>query len=264
MNALFSTGVGRWNLVSFLIEKLGIEGKPSAIAVTIGGVLLCMVIPYLLGSFNFGLIISQRKYHDDIRTHGSGNAGTTNMLRTYGKGAAVLTLLGDMMKALVAVSLGYLVLNLNYLGVDPISEESVWIHDSAGAAIAGLFVMLGHMFPIFYKFKGGKGVATSGMVILMISRPTFLILIVLFAIIVLGTRYVSLGSVMCMALYPLVLSAFSRGQNGTACLTAVIMAALVIYMHRANIKRLWEGKESKISLGKGKKQTNTDADTEKS
>jgi len=253
MNALFTTGVGQWNLVSFLIEKLDIEGKPAAIAVTIGGVLLCMVIPYLLGSFNFGLIISQRKYNDDIRTHGSGNAGTTNMLRTYGKKAAVLTLLGDMMKAFVAVGLGYLVLNLNYQGTDPVTEETVWIRDAAGAAIAGLFVMLGHMFPCFYKFKGGKGVATSAMVILMISWPSFLILLFTFVVIVLGTRYVSLGSVMCLALYPVILTAFSGGQNGTACLTAVLMAVLVIYMHRANIKRLWNGQESKISLGRKKK-----------
>ena len=264
MNALFANGVGRWNLVSYLIGKLGVEGKPAAIAVTLGGVLLCMVIPYLLGSFNFGLIISQKKYNDDIRTHGSGNAGTTNMLRTYGKGAAVLTLLGDMMKALVAVGLGYLILNLNYKGIDPVTEETVWIRDSAGAAIAGLFVMLGHMFPIFYKFKGGKGVATSAMVILMMSPPTFLILLAIFVIIVLGTRYVSLGSVMCLALYPLVLSAFSRGQNGTACLVAVLMAALVIYMHRANIKRLWQGKESKISLGKGKKKVDVDTSAKNS
>ena len=253
MNALFANGIGQWNLVSFLIEKLGIEGKPTALAVTIGGVLLCMVIPYLLGSFNFGLIISKRKYNDDIRTHGSGNAGTTNMLRTYGKTAAILTLLGDMLKAFVAVGLGYLILNLNYQGVDPVTEETVWIRDAAGAAIAGLFVMLGHMFPCFYKFKGGKGVATSGMVILMISWPTFLILFAIFVIIVLGTRYVSLGSVMCLALYPVILTAFSGGQNGTACLAAVLMAVLVIYMHRANIKRLWKGQESKISLGKKKK-----------
>ncbi len=260
MNALFANGVGQWNLVSFLIEKLELEGTLGATAVTIGGVLLCMIVPYLLGSFNFGLIISQKKYNDDIRSHGSGNAGTTNMLRTYGKKAAVLTLLGDMMKAFVAVGLGYLILNLNYQGIDPVTEETVWIRDSAGAAIAGLFVMLGHMFPCFYKFKGGKGVATSGMVILMISWPSFLILFVIFVIIVLGTRYVSLGSVMCLALYPVILTAFSGGQNGTACLTAVLMAVLVIYMHRANIKRLWQGQESKISLGKGKKKKD-DTDT---
>ena len=252
MNALFTTGVGQWNLVSFLIEKLGVEGKPAATAVTLGGVLLCMVIPYLLGSFNFGLIISNKKYNDDIRTHGSGNAGTTNMLRTYGKGAAILTMLGDMLKAVVAVALGYLILNLNVVSADGASPAS----DPLGAAIAGLFVMLGHMFPCFFKFKGGKGVATAAMVILMIHPISFVVCLLTFIIIVVGTKFVSLGSIMGLILYPIVLNAFepSRGSN----VFAIIMAVLVVWAHRENIKRLLAGKESKISLFKKKPAPDTD------
>ncbi len=251
---------GKWNLVSYLIKTLGVEGTPTAAWIVVGGVLICIVIPYLLGSLNFGLIISRRKFHDDIRQHGSGNAGTTNMLRTYGKKAAIITLLGDMLKAFVAVSIGYLVADIN---VEATTEagEVVRVIDHYGAAIAGLFVMIGHMFPIFYKFKGGKGVATSGMVVLMLSPLSFAFCFGTFLIIVIGTKYVSLGSCMGMIFYPIILRAFSGGQNGTAQLTAVLMALLVVFMHRENLKRLAAGKESKLSLGKKKKAAEAVAGT---
>ena len=250
-------GIGQWTLVSYLIEKFGIGGTPAAALMTVGGVLFCIIIPYLLGSFNFGLIISRKKYHDDIRQHGSGNAGTTNMLRTYGKGAAVLTLLGDMLKAVIAVAIGYLVVGVNNSNV----EGTVHYVDQFGAAIAGLFVMMGHMFPIFYKFKGGKGVATSAMVILMISPISCLICFVIFLIIVIGTKFVSLGSCMGLLLYPIILSAFSGEQNPTARILAVAMAMLVLFAHRENLKRLRAGTESKLSFGR-KKKTEPGADSE--
>ncbi len=238
--------IGNWNLVSYVNQELGLSGTPWASVVTIAGILVCMVIPYLLGSFNFGLIISKKKYNDDIRTHGSGNAGTTNMLRTYGKGAAVLTLLGDMLKAFVAMAIGYLVL---YTKVEV--EPGVIFEDKLGPAIAGLFVMLGHVFPCFYKFKGGKGVATAAMVVLMLNPIVFLILMAIFLIIVIGTKYVSLGSVMGMMMLPIVLTAFEG--PGSASIFSVFMALLVIWKHKDNIKRLREGKESKISFGSKKK-----------
>ena len=111
--------------------------------------------------------------------------------------------------------------------------------------------MLGHMFPIFYKFKGGKGVATSAVVVLMISPLTFLICFVCFVVIVAGTKFVSLGSMIGMMIYPLILSAFAP-QKGSAILCACAMAALVVFMHRENIKRLRDGKESKLNLFKKK------------
>lgn len=240
--------MANWNLVDYINIRFGLNNTPWAAVVLIGGVLICMIIPYLLGSLNFGLIISKKKYNDDVRQHGSGNAGTTNMLRTYGKGAAVATLLGDMLKALVAVAIGYLVLNAKV--IDPQTGELLF-KDKMGAAIAGLFVMLGHVFPIFYKFKGGKGVATAAMVVLMLNPIVFLILLAIFVIIVVGTKYVSLGSVMGMMLFPIVLTAFEG--VGTASLISVLMALLVIWKHKDNIKRLREGKESKISFKSKKK-----------
>lgn len=206
-----------------------------------------MIIPYLLGSLNAGLILSRKKYHDDIREHGSGNAGTTNMLRTYGKKAAIITLLGDMFKAFVAVSLGYLILDTSIY-----ENGAMLFANHSGAAIAGLFVMIGHMFPIFYKFKGGKGVATSAVVVLMISPVSFLFCFSTFVIIVVGTKYVSLGSCMGMIFYPIILKAFSGEENPTAQIMAVLMACLVVFMHRENLKRLSQGKESKLSFGKKK------------
>ena len=257
-------GIGQWTLVSYLIEKLNAEGTPTASLITIGGILLCIVVPYLLGSVNFGLIISNKKYNDDIRTHGSGNAGATNMLRTYGTKAAVLTMLGDMAKAALAVSLGYLIVGINAQVVEP-NGLTYRMVDNFGAAIAGLFVMLGHMFPIFFKFKGGKGVATSGMVILMISPITCLCCFLVFIVVVLGTRYVSLASVMGMSLFPVFLNTWSHvydpPRNSTACMISIVMAVLVVYMHRENLKRLLAGTESKISFKK-KKATEESADTD--
>lgn len=246
-------GIGTWNLVSYLIDKLGVQNTPAATAVTIGGILLCIIVPYLLGSLNFGVMISQKHYRDDVRTHGSGNAGATNMLRTFGWKAAVLTMAGDMLKAVIAVGLGYLIVGVNAQITDA-NGVSYRMVDQFGAAIAGLFVMLGHMFPIFFKFKGGKGVATSGMVIIMISPITALVCLIVFLIVVIGTRYVSLGSVMGLSLYPIVLNAWSHAydppRNPTACMISVVMAVLVVFMHRENLKRLANRTESKISFKK--------------
>ncbi len=241
------------NLTFYLIEKCHLDGAAKA-AVIVGGVFLCMLIPYLLGSFNFGLIISKARYNDDIRAHGSGNAGTTNMLRTYGKRAAVLTLLGDMLKAAVAVIFGYLVADYSVLLTNTETGETLRFVNHYGAAIAGLFVMLGHMFPIFYRFKGGKGVATSAMVVLLISPLSFPFCFAVFVIIVVGTKYVSLASCMGMIFYPIILSAFSGDNNPVAKIMAVIMATLVVFMHRENLRRLTQGTESKLYLSKKKRE----------
>lgn len=205
-------------------------------------IVLCAVIPYLLGSINTSIVLSRLMYHDDIRKYGSGNAGATNALRTYGKKFGALTLLGDLLKAAIATIIGSLLL---------------WGH--MGGAIAGLFVMIGHIFPVFYKFKGGKGVACAAAVIFFLEPVSFVILGTFFLIIVLGTRYVSLGSCMCIALFPVIATAIEKlyiaftGQKLAAIpVVGVLMAAMVIYMHRANIKRLLDGKESKLSFGKKK------------
>lgn len=199
------------------------------------GVILSAVIAYLIGSVNFGVLISKLAYRDDVRSHGSGNGGMTNMLRTYGRGAAAVTFLGDAFKAALSI----LVVGRMLAGQ--------W-----GADIAGLACVLGHVFPIYFHFKGGKGVVTVAVMILCQNPFVFLTLLVIFIIIVLMTKYVSLGSCMCMIVYPYVLYRVT-GSYGSHIIIAMITAFFVVWRHRDNIKRLREGKENKISLSKKKK-----------
>lgn len=194
---------------------------------------------YLLGSLNFALIISKLKFHDDIRNYGSGNAGMTNMLRTYGKAAAAFTLLGDAAKAALAIVVGAL------------------LNGMIGAYLAGFFCILGHMYPVYYKFKGGKGVVTSAVLVLMLDWRVFLVLFAIFFLIVASTRYVSLGSIMCMLIYPLLLYNFNG--PGINILFALAIAVLVIFKHRENIKRLLERRENRISFGSKKKKPKADS-----
>ncbi len=206
----------------------------TLLAVWIVGALLCAVTAYLLGSLNFAIIISGRQYKQDIRNYGSKNAGMTNMMRTYGKKAAALTLLGDALKAVFAGLIGYALLG------------------QLGAYIAGCACVIGHMFPVFYKFRGGKGVVTTAASVLMCNPFVFLILLICFIAIVAGTRYISLGSVMCMLVYPFLLSAIDTWLLGGCpyVLFALLTSVLVIFKHRENIKRLREGKENKFSFKK--------------
>lgn len=206
-------------------------------------ILLCIVIPYLLGSVNFALVISNTFYRDDIRKYGSGNAGMTNMLRTYGKAAAAGTLLCDMLKATISVLLGQLL--YNSFGI--------------GGYLAGFFCVLGHIFPIFFKFKGGKGVATVAAMVLTLDPVCFLLLITLFILIVATTRFVSLGSVVCCMLYPILTykladAGLSGWGKGFPVLISFAVAATVIFMHRENIKRLINHTENKISFSKKDKE----------
>lgn len=231
-----------WNLYSFLIDKFALGNTQTALYLMLAGVILCIILPYLIGSINPAIILSKKIYHDDIRSHGSGNAGATNTLRTYGVKMAALIFGLDLLKAVLAVIIG-----------------SIIISREVGGAIAGIFVILGHTFPIYYKFKGGKGVASLAGVVLVLSPITFVILIALFIAIVCLTRFVSLGSVMCALLLPLVQSAFYP-KNGFITLACIVIMALIVFMHRENIKRLLVGKESKISFG-SKKKTETDGDS---
>ncbi len=197
---------------------------------------LCGLIAYLLGSLNFGIIISTKKFKDDIRSHGSGNAGTTNMMRTYGKTAALFTILGDFLKAVVAIFIVGRLLGGNY-----------------GSYIAGLGCVLGHCFPLYYKFRGGKGVAVMAMMVLCTNPLVFAVLLVMFVLIVGFTKYISLGSIICMLIYPLILYRFSGA--GIPIIISVILALLIIFLHRTNITRLREGTESKFSF-KSKEKIN--------
>lgn len=235
----------QWNLVGKLALLWGAQNE-SVMLLAALGVLLCAVGGYLLGSLNSAIIISHLFLRRDIRAHGSGNAGATNMLRTYGTKYAVLTMVFDMLKGTVATTLGFL------------------LYGMGGAAVAGFFCVFGHMFPIYYRFKGGKGVATTAMVALMIEPWTFLVMLLVFVAITAMTRFVSLASIMCAFLYPILLNAFFPSPimidgvliptgKGLVMLMGLLTAAFVMFMHRENIKRLWNGKETKISFSRKKK-----------
>ena len=191
---------------------------------------LSAIIGYFLGSANSSLIVG-KFYGVDIRKHGSGNAGTTNTLRTLGKKAALFALTGDMLKGVLAYLIGF------------------YISGSAlGGMIGGTAAILGHVWPVYFGFKGGKGVLTSLAVLLMIDWSIALMLFGVFIIIVLPTRYVSLGSVIGAAFFPILLIIF--GRNTETIIFSAFIAALIIFMHRTNLQRLLKGTESKFSFKK--------------
>ena len=234
---VFSTGIVGKYLPDWTQTSIIIAYSISVAVIIIAG--------YLLGSLNFAIIISGKKYRQDIREFGSNNAGMTNMMRTYGKKAAGLTLLGDALKAVVSTLIGYL-----FIG-------------QIGAYIGGLFCILGHVFPVYYKFRGGKGVVTAAVTVLMCNPIVFLILFTIFAIIVLATKYISLGSVMCMLLFPIVLDRTDRffGAEGSpGAIFAILMSLLIVFKHWPNIKRLMNGTENKFSF---KKSVKSPDETEK-
>ena len=197
------------------------------------------VIAYLIGSINFSVIISKKMGGFDLREKGSGNAGTTNALRTIGKKAAALTLICDILKGVVVIFIAKLI-GLIWSDVD----KALLVQ------IAGIAVVIGHTFPIFFKFKGGKGVATSLGVILIINWEIGLICLVFALILMALSRMVSLGSLAAAILFP-VLTMFI-GQNyiveGNYILASIILAILVVFNHRENVKRILSGTENKISF----------------
>lgn len=193
--------------------------------------LLCAALGYFIGSINFALLISKLFYKDDVRRHGSGNAGATNMLRTYGRAAGIATFVLDGVKGAFSVLAAMLVMG------------------EGGAWLAGLFCILGHVFPVYYKFRGGKGVVVAAVTILALEPISFIVLVVLFVMIVASSKYISLGSVICAFFFPLLHNAF--GTHGfLSTVISVLIAAIVIVMHRANIKRLLNRTESKVSFKK--------------
>lgn len=214
--------------------------------------ILIAILSYLLGSLNFGVILSKSMQKDDVRNYGSGNAGTTNMLRNYGKKFAVLTIIGDMAKVFAAIILAFQI--IKYVPVtlsnDIFTEYSIDINMFI-KSFAGFFCVLGHIFPCFFKFKGGKGVATSGGMVFAVDWRIALILLAVFIVIVLLTKYVSLGSIVMALLYPVFIYAFHKSLIFTGI--AVIFMLIVILAHRDNVKKLINHTENKISF-KSKKE----------
>lgn len=194
-----------------------------------------LIFAYLIGSVNTSIIYSIGNFNKDIRNHGSGNAGATNMLRSFGKLSAAVTFLGDMLKAVIAIGLAWLIYRHS------VNLQSI-------KAIVGLACVLGHSFPIFFRFKGGKGIATGSGCILMLDWRVFVVGIVLFALLVAVTRYVSVGSVTCALLYPI--GMLVCGKQIGCVVFAALTAALVIGRHSRNIKALLNKTERKIGTPK--------------
>ena len=196
---------------------------------------------YLLGSIDTGILVSKYLYHDDVRNHGSGAAGMTNMLRTFGKKAAALTALGDVLKGVVSVCIGRWLFRQLPGG----AEFSPYL----GVYLAAIFAVIGHLKPLYFGFKGGKGVLVAGGAILAIQPVLIPFLAVIFLACLLPTGMVSLGSVTMAVSYPVLtlLYGLFRGYGTmdlVVCVAgACVMAVMVIYMHRSNIRRIREGKE---------------------
>lgn len=201
--------------------------------------IIVTIIAYLLGSISFSVIISKKMAGFDVREKGSGNAGSTNVLRTVGKKAAVITLICDCLKGVIAVLIGFL--------AGKITNN---LDNALLVQLAGIAVVLGHTFPIFFKFKGGKGVATSLGVLLIINWQIGLICLVFALVLMALTRIVSLGSIAAAVLFP-VLTIFIHTNYlvpGNYIIFGIILAVFVIFNHRENVKRLLAGKENKINL----------------
>ncbi|MCM1285598.1 MAG: glycerol-3-phosphate 1-O-acyltransferase PlsY [Acetobacter sp.] len=212
--------------------------------------ILIAVISYLLGSLNFGVIISHKLKNDDVRNHGSGNAGSTNMLRNYGKGIAALTIIGDMLKVVVAILVSFAIISYVPNTLELIEGRPDFDKDMFIKSYSGFFCVLGHIFPCFFKFKGGKGVATSGGMVFVVDWRIALILLAVFIIVVLISKYVSLGSIVMALLYPVFIFVFHKSLLLTGI--AVIFTIIVVTAHRENIKKLINHTESKITDKKQK------------
>lgn len=214
-------------------------------------IILSLIIGYLLGSLNGGVIVSRFIYRDDVRKHGSGNAGTTNMLRSFGKKAAVFTFCIDFLKGIVSSLIaGFLFM---FFSGNPDFTFSF------GACLGGAGAILGHNWPLFFGFKGGKGVLTTFACMLIAAPLPALISFALFIIIVASTRYVSLGSILAAFILPFTvffLGGYLGIQSGfTAVFVFCVLAAmLLIIRHHGNIARLIKGTESKLNLFGNKKK----------
>ena len=199
-------------------------------------VALILVVSYLLGCFNGAVLISKRIFHDDVRTHGSGNAGLTNFYRTYGARYALPVILLDMGKTAASTMIGGYMFQCLY-------ED--W---TLGVLVAGLGCIIGHVFPAFYGFKGGKGILAGSILVIMLDWRMALVAWGLFVLAVVLTRYISLGSI--TAASSVAVTAFFIYDRPLYIALAAIIASLVVWSHRSNIVRLVRGNENKFKWHK--------------
>lgn len=197
------------------------------------------IVAYVIGSINFAVIFSRKFAGFDVREKGSKNAGTTNVLRTVGKKAALLTLICDILKGVAAILIAIL-------------AKTMWSDFNINTLkyIAGFMVILGHTYPIFFEFRGGKGVATAIGVLLMLNWKIGLICLIFGLIIIAITRMVSLGSMVGAILFPIITLFMQENLEFMGVIVSFAIGLLVIFNHRSNIKRIKEGKENKLSFKK--------------
>lgn len=217
--------------------------SPWSTGTGLGAALAVLVIAvgaYFLGCFNGAVIVSKYILHDDVRTHGSGNAGLTNFHRVFGGGLTFVVILLDVLKAVIAV----------WLGVQAFHFASWPGLELTGKYLGGLFCLLGHMFPCMFQFKGGKGILSGGVVAIMIDWRIALVVWGGFILLVALTRFVSLGSCWAGASFPF--ASWFVYHDWLILLLAVIIGGLILWQHRANIDRLLHGTENKLSFHKKK------------
>ena len=194
--------------------------------------IICIAIAYLLGNISGGMIFGKLLFNKDIRDYGSKNAGTTNALRVFGIKAGVLTFIVDVLKSLLACFIGMKLLGLS------------------GILLAGIFVVIGHNWPMFLNFKGGKGIASSFGFIMFLDYKIAIVAIIIFIIIVILTKYISLGSMLTTTLVLPISYIFFGYRNIYVLLTFLFLASLSIFRHNSNIIRLINGNENKIKIKK--------------
>ena len=194
------------------------------------------LVAYLLGSINTSIIVSKLFGASDIRQHGSGNAGATNTLRVLGKKAAIFVVIGDALKGVLAVLFAAFISGFT-------KRPDLCIYP------AGLFAVIGHVFPLYFGFRGGKGIMTSIAVVFTLNPTIGWILVALFAAVLICSNYVSLSSVISSIAFPIFVLWLENG-NDTFFICSILMAILTVVKHRTNIVRLFKGCESKLIKSK--------------
>lgn len=226
------------------MQNLFPNGAPLALLLA-----LSAVIAYFCGCFNGAVIVSKYILRDDVRNHGSGNAGLTNFFRTFGGPLTFVVILCDVLKAVAALLIARWLMFSGYTAFIS-ADFTVAYWDTFAKYWAGLFCLLGHMFPCMFRFKGGKGILSGGTVAIMIDWRVAVVVWGGFLILTILTRYVSLGSLWAGASFPFV-SWFCYPSPAIVVL-AFLLGGLVVWQHRANIKRLLAGNENKLSFHRKK------------
>ncbi len=204
-------------------------------------IIISVIVAYLIGSLNSSITVVKIWKKVDIRDYGSKNAGLTNTLRVFGKNPALVTLICDLLKGVIAVLIGRLI--AHFFGVD---------NTLTVGYCAGISAFLGHIFPLYYGFKGGKGVLMAATTLLALDPLTFAIVIPFFALLLYITRYVSVSSIIAAIAYPIITYITQSMRDFDAPLIdagfALLMSIIMIYMHKANIQRLKNGTENKFTF----------------